>query len=257
LDDLTGQFTAHSAGKLVILMDESFFVGDRRVIGQLKNTITATTERLEHKGVDAITIDSYARFIITSNEDHVVNAELSDRRHSVFKVSDAHCQDRPYFAALHTELENGGRARLLWELMQTDIGDGYITPYDNAARAEQQIHSLEPVAAWFLDNLRHGTLFWNDRGDPVQVGRDAALEAAQKSSRQIAGYVNASAFGLRLRKVISVNDVRNQMLGMRTRAYVAPPLAEARADFCRLTGLTLDWNTGGAACVVSFPWNGQ
>ena len=172
LDELTGQFTSHMALAIVVLLDEAFFVGDKRLIGKMKNLITAKTMKLESKGVDAVTIDNYTRYIITSNEDHVVNAELSDRRHTVFEVSDAHLQDRPYFAAIEAELDGGGRARLLWELLRTDIGDGYVAPYENAARASQQLKGLEPVAAWFCGLLVEGALLWDGARQPGP-GRNA------------------------------------------------------------------------------------
>jgi hypothetical protein len=48
-----------SALAIVVLLDEAFFVGDKRLIGKVKNLITAKTMKLESKGVDAVTIDDY------------------------------------------------------------------------------------------------------------------------------------------------------------------------------------------------------
>jgi hypothetical protein len=248
LDELTGQFTSHVALAIVVLLDEAFFVGDKRLIGKMKNLITADTMKLESKGVDAVTIDNYTRYILTSNEDHVVNAGLSDRRHTVFEVSDAHQQDRPYFAAIEAELDGGGRARLLWELLRTDIGDGYVAPYENAARASQQLKGLEPVAAWYCGLLVEGALLWDGVGNPVPVETPVMFDAFQKSAREDGRYVKDNAFGMRLGKVTSTRPTQFKPFGgtQRVRRYLMPPLADARSEFVRKTGLNVKWETGEA-----------
>jgi Mesyanzhinovviridae DNA primase len=198
--------------------------------------------------VDAVTIDNYARYVITSNEDHVVNAELTDRRHTVLEVSDAHLQDRPYFAAIEAELGGGGRARLLWELLRTDIGDGYVAPYENAARASQQLTGLEPVAAWFCGLLVEGTLLWADTGNPIQVATPVMFDAFQKSAREDSRYVKYNSFGMRLGRVTSTRPTQFRPVGeaRRVRGYLMPPLADARSEFVRKTGLNVNWENGAA-----------
>lgn len=245
IEELIGQFNSRTAGKLVTLLDEAFWTGDKRIIGKVKNRITSKTERLESKGVDGVTVDSFARYILTSNDDHVVNAEISDRRNTVFKVSNAVANDRAYFAALHAEHDSGGRARLLWELRHFDMGDGFIRPYENAALAEQKEASMEPVTEWFLGLLKSGGLLWDGDGNPTRMETAVLHEAACRTSRTIEQHVSADAFGRKLRKVAT--PARGQMTtldGRRVWALMFPSLSEARAEFCRKTGLAFDWNAG-------------
>jgi hypothetical protein len=248
LDDLTGQFTSHTALAIVVLLDEAFFVGDKRNTGKVKNIVTAKTMKLESKGVDAVAIDNYTRYILTSNEDHVINAELSDRRHTVFQISNARLNDGAYFTTLQAELDGGGRARLLWELKRSEIGDGFIRPYENAARASQQIKGLEPVAAWLFGLLVEGALLWSGAGDPVQVATPVLFEAFRKSSGEAGRYVNDAAFGKRLGRVTSARPTQfTPFVGsQRVRGYLMPTLADARVEFCRKSGLDVDWEAGDA-----------
>jgi hypothetical protein len=245
IEELIGQFNSRTAGKVVVLLDEAFWTGDKRITGKVKNRISAKTERIESKGVDSVTVDSFARYVLTSNDDHVVNAEFRDRRNTVFKVSDAVAQNHVYFAALHSELDGGGRARLLWELRHFDIEDGFMRPYENAALAEQKEASMEPVTEWFLGLLKSGGLLWDGNGHPFRMEAAVLHEAACRASRTIEQHVSADAFGRKLRKVAA--PVRGQITtldGRRVWALMFPPLSEARAEFCRKTGLVFDWNAG-------------
>lgn len=64
---LTGRFTSSTALAILMLLDEAFWSGDKRVIGQVKDSITSSHATYEAKGKDAFQIDSYTRYIFTSN----------------------------------------------------------------------------------------------------------------------------------------------------------------------------------------------
>jgi hypothetical protein len=86
IDELTGQFTAHVAGKLVLQFDEAVWGGDRRILGPLKDCITREEDKLEAKGADPIFVPSYCRAVFTTNADVAVRIEPGERRYTVFHL---------------------------------------------------------------------------------------------------------------------------------------------------------------------------
>jgi hypothetical protein len=197
------------------------------------------------KGVDAVTIDNYARYVITSNEDHVVNAELSDRRYTV-SGSPMSTSGPSLFAAIAPSW-TAADERGCFELRDTDIGDGHA-PRENAARASQQLKGLEPVAAWFFGLLVEGALFWDDATDPVHVATSTMFDAFQRIAREDGRFVKYNSFGMRLGKVTNARPTQYTpaVRTPRVRGYRMPLLADARSDFVRKTGLNVNWETGEA-----------
>ncbi|MCG2639421.1 MULTISPECIES: primase-helicase family protein [Bradyrhizobium] len=251
MDRVTGQFTSHFALAIVVLLDEAFWTGDKARNGQVKSSITSPSAHYESKGKDGFTIDSYSRYIYASNDEHVINAELSDRRHTVFEVADHFGGNREkrdaYFGALRAEMyEQGGLARLFWELRQFDVGDGRFFPYENAARAKQQARTLEPVAQFVFDHLTGGTGFWTEEGAGMRLPTPELFEAFEKSGRDAARHIDVRSFGIRLPKVLDVHKVRfkHGSGGTMVRGYVFPTLIEARQSFVTKTRIAVNWETG-------------
>ncbi len=79
---------------------------------------------LEQKGIDPIQVRNHMIFIVASNEDAAVPADLGDRRWQVLEVADNHRDDKPYFRAIIDQLNNGGREAFLHELLARDISTG-------------------------------------------------------------------------------------------------------------------------------------
>jgi hypothetical protein len=66
----------------------------------MKGLITASEMVINPKGVDAYTVDSYLRIGTTTNHIASIPLDDTDRRFSIFEVSDRHCGDKDYFDAL-------------------------------------------------------------------------------------------------------------------------------------------------------------
>ena len=64
----------------------------------------------------------------------------------------------------------------------------------------------------------------------------------------MAGTSKYNAFGMRLGKVTSTRPTQfTPFVGtQRVRRYLMPPLADARSEFVRKTGLNVKWETGEA-----------
>lgn len=201
---ILSNFNASLATAMFVQMEEAFWAGDKRAEGSLKHLITGETIRLEPKGVDATEITNFARVMITTNNDWAVPAGLEERRFAVFRVSDAHMQDRPYFARLVGQLEDGGYAAFLQYLLAYDW-----RPHDPAvppvtpALIEQKHASMGPIEqfAYELVNDEDSTIWPDD-----DVGEIEAAELFRRADRfhkaRGARYPGDRNFSKRIRRIL-------------------------------------------------------
>ncbi len=185
---LENSFNDWLNGRLLVHFDEAFFSGEHRVRSLLKNLITSKKLHINAKNLPTFQIDNYAHILITSNAGWIVPAEEKDRRYFVLICGSDHANDRPYFKAIIEELENGGYARLLYELLNTKITSDWSRIPTTEAKVEQIEEGLDPVKTWWRDSLEHYAE--DDKQEPKQdpiyahVGEDiTATEASIRFQR--------------------------------------------------------------------------
>jgi Family of unknown function (DUF5906) len=156
---LTGRFNAHLQQALLVFVDEAFWAGDKQGQGALYRLVTDTETLIEPKFVTAFMVKSLLRLIIASNERWVVPAGVDARRWGVLDVAETHMNDRAYFGAIETEMENGGLEVLMHTLLTFDLGsvDVYTAP-KTAALLEQKEDSLPPHERWWFECLQEGRI---------------------------------------------------------------------------------------------------
>lgn len=116
------RFTSHKAGKILIAINEASGKDVHMHDDKLKDLITSTTILMEKKGVDAVVLQDFARYIFTSNNDNPVKTPAGERRFVTEEVSKAFHQDRKYFAAYYAYLHRGDVKRALLDFfMSRDI----------------------------------------------------------------------------------------------------------------------------------------
>src|SRR4029077_10743749 len=110
-------------------------------------------------------IKNHMRLFVTGNPDWMVPAGFKERRWAIFDMGEDHTQDKPYFAAIDHEMNNGGREALLHYLLNFDLSQVDLrTIPKTAALLDQQIQSMSPEEAWLLDLLKKGVLPPKPRG---------------------------------------------------------------------------------------------
>jgi Family of unknown function (DUF5906) len=160
---LTGQFNAHMATCLLLQADEAMWTGDKAAEGRLKGLLTSRIQMIESKGVDPIRMENRVRVIMTSNEDWVVPATGDERRFFVLDVGSYAQQNNEYFAEMFEELDNGGRERLLHELLSFDLGQFNIWRIPQTkALLDQKLRSLDPIDDFVFNRLWDGVLLHGD-----------------------------------------------------------------------------------------------
>ncbi|RTL52131.1 MAG: hypothetical protein EKK40_08090 [Bradyrhizobiaceae bacterium] len=247
---VTGQFNVHMARCLLLQADEAVWAGDKAAEGRLKGLITSETQMIESKGIDPFKLRNYVRIIMTSNEEWVVPAGKDERRYCVLDVDPRCAQNTAYFREMDEELDNGGRSRLLHDLLAFDL-DRVDLRHIPKTRAllEQKLRSLDPIENWLYNRLWVGSPS-HEISDWVQAIRTEELYAdyLRAASQAGVGRKRSDAeFGTKLAKLIpGIQRVRpretdSQGLTRRVWKYVLPALDECRAAFEIALNQPIDW----------------
>jgi hypothetical protein len=244
---ITGQFNAHMASCLLLQAEEAVWAGDKHAEGRLKGLITSESQMIESKGIDPIRIRNFVRLMMTSNEDWVVPAGMDERRFCVLDVHPRCAQNHEYFAEMQAELDAGGRARLLHDLLSFDLGKVNLRQIPRtAALLEQKMRSLDPLDAWWLSRLIEGTPTRGAVEWPNSVTVDALYNDYLKAADEqgVGRKRDRSTFGTRLLKLApGAKKTRPRVEGEARRPwhYELPPLDDCRAAFDGLLGQPFDW----------------
>jgi hypothetical protein len=208
--------------------------------------VTEPTLFIEGKGRDGISVTNMLHVIIASNEDWVVPAGERERRYVMLDVSDAHIQEAKWFDPINAELENGGYAAMLFDMLHHDLGDWHPRkiPAD-CGLLDQQERSLIPLDAWWLELLESGRLWGCDELYPeravsnaydAEVGgvgytrivkQPGLFDQARALVPQLRHHTTDHELGRHLR----AQGCDNTKKVMRRQGWTFPPLAECRAKW--------------------------
>lgn len=200
-----GNFSGHFFGKRFVFVDEGMFGGDRSAAGIIKTRMTEPYTLFERKGVDAELVHNHLIFMVASNEDSVVPADLADRRWQVFQVSDAHKEDRPYFHAIVNQLEHGGYSAMLHDLLQRDISAGPDPrrTIKNEGLFVQALRAAGPEIRYLFAVLDEGELPQQSApGNGPGKSTIRALYTDMCDRDQRARFIPQNAFGQKLARIL-------------------------------------------------------
>lgn len=171
---LVGHFNAHLHDALLVFADEAFWAGDKASEGALKAIITEPTLMLERKGRDSVPFTNRTHLIVATNSEWAVPMNMDDRRFLVVDVPDTHQQDRAYFSAIRNQMDEGGYAAMMWDLMTT-----YVDP-TQPLRVPQTETSIESGFKQKLMTMDHEDQWWYEllcEGRPLQKKPDTPWSA--------------------------------------------------------------------------------
>lgn len=165
--DLTGRFNAHLRDCILLFADEAVWAGSKTEESTLKGLITEPYLSIEGKGRDLYQCRNMLHLVIATNNEWSVPAGLDERRFMALNVGNGQKQNTAYFKRLWTQLNTGGKARLLWEFLNTDIStfDPFNVPQTQEL-LQQKLLSLDPQSEWWFEKLDNGaflpTMTWED-----------------------------------------------------------------------------------------------
>jgi hypothetical protein len=169
-DQFTGKFNAELGKAVFVFLDEAIWGGNKSVGGKIKAMITEPTLQIEPKGIDRIQVPNRLSIVACSNESWAVPVETGDRRWAVFKTNDQYapriCTDpatrEGYFGPLHEQMENGGQAAMLYDLLRRKVTPADIRNMPNTEeKARLKSLSLKTTPAWIENILQQG-LVWDE-----------------------------------------------------------------------------------------------
>lgn len=243
---LVGRFNSHLQNCILLFADEAFWAGDKAGESVLKALVTEPTLIYEGKGRDAVMGRNHVHIVMASNNDWVVPAGMDgERRFAVFNVNERRRGDREFFNALNRQLDEGGLAGLLHDMLARDLGDWH--PRESVpqteALAEQKLMSQSAEESWWDGLLEAGRLP-NFLGD---LPWDTEAVEVDKDELHADYVVHARMLGVRPKTKAGLGMVIKKKAGFGDRQvvthdcrkiwrWVLPKLADARAIWAKRVG---------------------
>ena len=241
---LCGRFTAHLMDAVLVFANEAVWGGDKAGEGRLKAMITDPVETIEAKGKDAISVPNFKRIIAASNETWAVPRGIDDRRFFCLDVSPHRIGDTDYFTALHQEIQNGGIAAFLHELLSVDLTGWHprhSMPASNTDGEDIKLEGMSTALRFWHYCLQYGR---NTPPDPdypdapkwrnqVECERFYLFYLEWCNDQRITHRMNPNHFGVELRKAIDLGKARLRNGHNRITVYEFPDLDTARGEFQR------------------------
>ncbi|MCF3592891.1 DUF5906 domain-containing protein [Rhodobacteraceae bacterium LMO-12] len=252
---ITGRFNKHFRDCCLLFADEVVWDGDRKAEAKVKTFLTEPTLMIEGKGVDAVTWPNMLHVIISSNSEWVVPAGPFERRYAVFDVAATQRQRRGYFAPLFAELESGGLAAMLHDLLAMDLGRWH--PREDVPKTDalndQKSRGLDPIHSEVLDMLHEGALPFDMAADTR--GSDACPFVATNDFKEhVLRRTRVAVTSVAVSKVLKKIGAKKNRKS-RPSGYVLPILGEARASWNAQPDLPAqNWDEAADWAGAIEPW---
>ena len=137
--------------------------------GIIKGLITDPFLTINNKGVNQYDIQSYHRFIITTNKMEPFNTSKDDRRNLIVRSSDEKCGDKEYFNELHKLLDDFDVMKTCYEYFKSiknmEEFNKQSIPVSNHQENLKEL-SMCPIEQW----LQHFTRENFDKKEVEMVG---------------------------------------------------------------------------------------
>jgi hypothetical protein len=162
---LVGNFNAHLRDCVCLFADEAFFAGDKQHESALKGLVTERMIPVEPKFRDLTMAANMLHILMASNADWVVPATHDERRYAVFNATDNRIGDRKYFAAIVKQMDAGGLAAMIYDLLLMDLTDFEVRDVPQSeALADQKKHSMDHLDRWWMEVLERGFIWRSKHG---------------------------------------------------------------------------------------------
>lgn len=270
---LVGNFNGHLRDAILLFADEAFFAGDRAHVGTLKSIITEPYLTLEGKFQNVVQVPNFLHVMMASNEEWVVPAALDARRFLVLVLDEAAKGNHTYFAAIWRQMESGGYAAMLHDLLAYDLTRFNVRAVPQTeGLQEQRKLSLGITESWWRDCLERGYVFRSRLGleatfaqwlDTVATELLFASYMDFATARRERHLLTREHLGQFMRRMgaaairprnaptgehqvdeptgFGSQRVARAIIHPRPPGYHLGTLANARASFAAATGLQIEW----------------
>lgn len=249
---VTGKFNAHQRAKLLLVLEEAIWAGDKQAEGALKSMITEKRTMYEPKGVDAFEEDSYVRLAFVSNEKRAVPASADERRFFCLHVSDEKKTNHDYFGDLWDEINDGGLEAFMHYLETFKFNPkDVMSPPQTSALFEDMYEGFSIFEKWAYDLLHLGNedaeelvadVSWNSKVTTSDLFEHYQkwIEQTEKV-RGYLGYNDVTSQNMLTRMLNKQFGFASTKLGSRS-AFILPKREEARKTFASKMNAQVTWN---------------
>jgi hypothetical protein len=174
-------------------------------------------------------------------------------------------QNKAFFDTLWGQLNNGGKARLLWELLNCDVSE--FDPYNVPQTKEllqQKLLSLDPQSEWWFEKLDSAmllpTMDWN-APVPIQGLYLDYVQHCRLTGQRLPKSINFLANKIRSLLPIEPTVSRNRLqhdiefptgklvIGTLQTFWRLPPIDLCREFFEKKARATIDWSAKSGEIV--------
>jgi hypothetical protein len=152
--DVWGDFNGRMANTFLINLNELSKKDTMEYEGQIKALITDSKLTINNKGAPQYDINSYHRFIITTNKDDPIKTSYDDRRKLIIRSSDDKCNDNQYFSMLYLLLNDVNVIKTCYEYFKNipdmDKFNLIKLPTTNYHNDLKEL-SKSPIELWLID----------------------------------------------------------------------------------------------------------
>jgi hypothetical protein len=248
-DHVVGSFNQEMQECIVASLNESVYSGNRHEAAILKGLITDPFITINPKGVNKFSAKNCLHLIITTNNEHAVQADADDRRFFVLRVSKEFVGNSSHFSSVRYQMAHGGREAMLHDLLHIDLSGfepWHVPATEELARQKQ--FTLDPFASILHEILMNGEMPGGNKYSSSK-GSDAPLDIVRVSPAGLLAYFNAkkdtfihkfnrNKFGSSLERFLGIHSKKS----WNGRCYEFPPLPECRKRFVANTGVPDKWD---------------
>ena len=149
-----GDFNDILSGLCLLVLDEAELQRQAEY-SAIKGLITGHTIDINRKNIQIATERSMLHVILLSNHDTPIKVAADDRRFVFYHFADTYQNDTAFFAAVARELDNGGRAAMLHELLTRPVDwDRLRLAPDTTPKREAKRESWTSAQWFFYRMLR-------------------------------------------------------------------------------------------------------
>jgi putative DNA primase/helicase len=218
IDDIIGTFPK-TAEKMLITLNEASGRDTFLADGCLKDCITRVRETVNEKHIKKYEINACARYMFFSNNDTPLKIELGDRRFQVFECDGEMANNREYFNALVSEMENEEVMRAFYQFLMTrDISKWNAIADRVKTELFTELQQVNvPIIYRFLDDYLRSvecdTEFEVSSKDIYKMFKDWCVETNMGVKGGVCN-ISTTKFGRDLSKVTGVVKTRHRTMGI-------------------------------------------
>jgi hypothetical protein len=240
-DKIFGRFNDHMLYMSLVVFPEMFILAKKHQ-EMFKSYITDSYFSIEGKYGKIGNAKNKTFFLITSNENHVVQTSANDRRFFILEVDNSKQNDTEYFSSLQQYLNSGGYEAIYYYLLNLDLTDfNPRIPPKTKAWEQHVIMGMDSIHRWLFNSLSHASIHfteWTEEGLRINcqlLQHDYVKSLSPKEKGETTDRGFQTSIGMNLNKVFKRKIKQGH-------DYLLPPLSEARVHFSQFHGLDRhDW----------------